>query len=590
MGREQRDLAELERLKQILNQLDSRTRVEAESILGRLIGLLQTEREGAARQRDVLAQHESLIDMLGRKDTEHRQLFDAIPAMIWLKDLDNRIMRCNLSAAKTAGKTVQEMEWHHTAEFYPDEAGKYWSDDLEVIQSGRPKLGIVELHQVGSGEKIWIRTDKIPYRDETGTIVGVLVFALDISAEKRAEDERDSLLARERILRAEAEAGNRLKEEFLATLSHELRTPLTAVLGYAGLLQDDKLDPAARTRALASIERNARAQVRLIEDLLDASRAMSGQLRIEPSMVDPVRAIESAVDTIRPAADAKRIALSLTTELRDCVLWADPIRVQQIIWNLLSNAIKFTPGGGRVNVRIRREGGEIVIVVQDTGEGIDPGFLPFVFERFRQGDSTATRRHSGLGLGLAIVRDLVELHGGTVRAESGGPGTGTTFTVRLPIRPVEGLAPAQPAGPVPSAPVHRRDELRGLRVLVVDDDADALEFIRISLEQLGAVVRAVASAREALAIAPQFAPQVLVSDLAMPGLDGIELLRELRAQRSEVDEPLRAIALTAYGEGDDLRRLRAAGFEVRLRKPIESLRLAMAVSRLWVPPEGDDPH
>jgi PAS domain S-box-containing protein len=489
--------------------------------------------------------------------------------MVWLKDRNNRILRCNRLAAESAGRTVADMESQQTSEFYPEEADKYWKDDLEVIESGGPKLGIIERYQISGGQKIWIRTDKIPYRDESGAIIGVLVFAIDISALKHAEEERDELLTRERRARSQAEAANLLKEEFLSTLSHELRTPMTAVLGYAGLLSDAKLDENARTRAVASIERNARAQVRLIEDLLDASAIMSARMRIVPCPIDLVRVIQGALDAVRPAADAKSISIELS--LGDCAvtLMADPVRLQQVFWNLLSNAIKFTPPKGKITVSIQQTEKTIEVSVKDTGQGIDPAFLPFVFERFRQADSSATRQHRGLGLGLAIARHLAELHGGRVRAESPGVGQGSTFHVELPIVTRDGRAALPEANGMRD--LEPLQPLLGIRVLSVDDDGDTCSFVRMALEKAGAQVEIAMSAREARELLKRASFDVLISDIAMPDEDGLELLRQ-------IDRPILAIALSAYTSSEDVRRALAAGYAAHLAKPISIARLTSEVA------------
>ncbi|MBY0232241.1 MAG: response regulator [Gemmataceae bacterium] len=383
----------------------------------------------------------------------------------------------------------------------------------------------------------------------------------------RANDALQSEIAWRQKAQEEAERANRVKDDFLATLSHELRTPLNALLGWTHLLRSGKLDAATTARGLEVLDRNTRAQAQLIDDLLDVSRIVTGKLRIESKPVDLAGVLQAALDTVRPAAGAKGVALSLRAE-GPCLTTGDAMRLQQVAWNLLSNAVKFTPRGGRVEAGIQRVGTWWELRVRDDGSGIDPDLLPHVFERFRQGDSSTTRQHGGLGLGLAIVRHLVELHGGTVSAESDGEGRGAAFRVLLPVAAV---APAQAeAPPVPLG------EIRGLRVLVVDDEADAREMVSFVLAGAGAEVRTCAGAEEALACLDGFAPDVLVSDIGMPGQDGYALLRQVRERGSLVP----AVALTAFARAEDRMRALAAGFQMHAAKPIDPAALAHAVRAL----------
>ena len=382
----------------------------------------------------------------------------------------------------------------------------------------------------------------------------------------------------------EADEANRVKDEFLATLSHELRTPLGAILGWTRLLRSRKLDEAATSHALETIERNTKLQAQLVEDLLDVSRIITGKLRLQTRPVDLFTVIEGAVDTVRPAAEAKAIQLETTLDSPGGLISGDPDRLQQVVWNLLSNAIKFTPREGRVEIRLGRQGAQATVRVSDTGKGIPSEFLPHIFDRFRQADSTTTRAHGGLGLGLAIVRHLVELHGGTVEAASPGEGCGAVFTVVLPLAPAEAIC----------LPVAREDRdvrgdtsLEGVHVLVVDDDVDARESLVMVLEECGAEVIAVSSAREALRVVGRTVPDVLVSDIAMPGVDGYGLLRRLRALHTE--RPVPALALTAYAGEVHRRRALAAGFEMHLAKPIDPSELTAAVRSLAGPRPTDRP-
>jgi signal transduction histidine kinase/ActR/RegA family two-component response regulator len=397
---------------------------------------------------------------------------------------------------------------------------------------------------------------------------------------RRAERERARLLALEQAARQEAEEANRIKDEFLATLSHELRTPLNAILGWGQVLRAGKLHEAAADRALETIERNARAQAQLIADLLDISRIITGKLRLDFKPVELHRIIEAALDSAGPAADAKGIQLAVSLGALTNPVLGDGDRLQQVVWNLLSNAIKFTPHGGRVEVRLRELAPEAVIQVIDSGIGIRPEFLPHVFDRFRQAESSHTRSHGGLGLGLSIVQHLVELHGGTVEVESPGEGQGATFTVKLPLR-LE-LAEELPLEqrPALSQVWGLPDLLKDVRVLVVEDEADTRDLLVTALAQCGAEVVAAGSVPEALAAFDRVMPDVLVSDIGFPGEDGYSLIRKLRARAPSRGGRLPAVALTAYVREEDRRRALTAGFQTHLAKPVDPSELIMTVAQM----------
>ena len=396
---------------------------------------------------------------------------------------------------------------------------------------------------------------------------------------REANERLEGSLEREQRARRDAEAASRLKDEFLMTLSHELRTPLTAIYGWVRMLSTNVIPPTERERALATVERNALAQARLIDDLLDVSRAISGKLRLERRPVNLAEIVRAAIDTVTPAVDAKGIRLLTTIDEAAGVILADPDRVQQVIWNLLSNAIKFTPTDGVIDLAVSRHGSDVEIVVRDTGIGIHPEFVPYVFERFRQADVGSRRQYGGLGLGLAIVRHLVELHGGSVRAESPGEGLGATFRIVLPARAVrQDAAPALPAVPrTPHSPAGAR--LDGVRVLVVDDEADARDLFGSILRGAGAEVDLADSAGRAIDILVARPPRVLVSDIEMPGRDGYELLETARA-RAGSSHPFAAIAVTAYARDVDRQRAIEAGFDLHLPKPVEPGDLITAIASL----------
>ena len=392
------------------------------------------------------------------------------------------------------------------------------------------------------------------------------------------------LLVREEHARAEAEAANRLKDEFLATVSHELRTPLNSILGWAQLLRSGSLDESTSSRAFMTIERNTKALAQIIEDLLDVSRIITGKLGLDVRPVELDSVVEAALEAVRPATDAKNINLEVRLDTGVGAVSGDPSRLQQIVWNLLSNAIKFTPNGGNVTVKLERVGNRACIAVSDTGEGINPSFLPYVFDRFTQADSTFTRTHGGLGLGLAIVRHLVELHGGSVSAHSLGKGSGATFTVSFAVLAPEKNNLVSDKSPDAWRRVEEPKDLAGLSVMIVDDELDAREVLAAMLVLRGASVVAASSAKEAMEILSSVSngsrPDVLISDLGMPGTDGIALIGMVRAMGPERGGDIPAIALTAYARSEDGERVLAAGYQRHVAKPVEPSSLAQAVRSL----------
>ncbi|MGA7934663.1 MAG: ATP-binding protein [Kovacikia sp.] len=434
---------------------------------------------------------------------------------------------------------------------------------------------------------IFLRLKKREFTSSRFTLLNKKIdeLAKEIQLRQRAEEERSQLLVQEQKARAEAEKLNRLKDEFLSTVSHELRTPLNAILGWAHILRTSKVDEVRTQRALETIERNARSQAQLIDDLLDISRIITGKIRLNVQAVDLLPVIESATDTVRPAADAKSIRLQSVLDPAAGPVLGDSERLQQIVWNLLSNALKFTPKNGRVQIYLQRINSHIEIVVSDTGEGISAEFLPYVFDRFRQADNSITRSFGGLGLGLAIVRQLVELHGGTVHAASPGEGQGATFTVKLPLMAV-GPPMIEPQRVHPSVggsvPFDSSLRLDGLRLLIVDDDADIRDLLTYTLEVCGAEVIAAASANEAIVLLTQASPpmDILISDIGMPDEDGYALLQRVRALKLESGGRIPAIALTAYARTQDRTTALLAGFQSHLAKPIEPAELIAVIANL----------
>ena len=405
---------------------------------------------------------------------------------------------------------------------------------------------------------------------------------LEITERKQAEEERAKLLVREQAARAEAEQANRTKDEFLATLSHELRTPLSAILGWSHLVRTGKLDEPQMSRAFETIERNARSQSQLIDDLLDVSRIITGKLQIEPRAVDLCAVIDAACEAVRPTFEAKHIKVETKLQASGCFVPGDPNRLQQIFWNLLSNAVKFTPEKGKVCVAASRVDSHVRISVSDSGIGITPEFLPYIFDRFRQADGSTTRVHGGLGLGLSIVKHLVQLHGGAVEVESEGKNQGTTFTVSLPI--VSGISADKTETGVArqtdgnGLPASFATLLHGLRILVVDDEVDSRDLVTAIVTRCGGEVKCCESAAEALKTFRSWKPDLLVSDIGMPVEDGYALITKIRKLRLKLARDIPAIALTAYATDDDRARSLAAGFQVHVAKPIEPEALVKSIA------------
>jgi PAS domain S-box-containing protein len=457
---------------------------------------------------------------------------------------------------------AEESSWHYLRSLI---AAGYRAEDVESAERDR------------NGARLYFVNTLTGVR-EAGQLVRAWGTQRDITARKQAEEQLQLLFLREQEARASAEEASRLKDEFLATVSHELRTPLTALLGYAQLLQLRKRDEAYVARTVEKMVQSATAQSRLIEDLLDVSQIVSGKLRIEPTPLDLLQIVNVAADTVRPMVEAKQQELLLDLAPGAGTIVGDESRMQQVVWNLLSNAAKFTPAGGRIEVRLRQQGQLAELSVHDNGQGISPEFLPFVFDRFRQADSTTTRKYSGLGLGLAIVRHLVELHGGSVDATSPGEGQGAAFVVRLPLV----RAAPRPVGPgePETAPDHCPPELAGLRLLIVDDQVEIRELLQEIFDACGSELRCCATAREALETLRTWRPDLLISDIAMPAQDGFWLIEQVRALPPERGGAIPAVALTAHARAEDERQIRAAGFQQFIAKPIEPLALRALIAQL----------
>jgi PAS domain S-box-containing protein len=423
-----------------------------------------------------------------------------------------------------------------------------------------------------------------------GRVIGTLTIVEDVTervvreAELQAQiEERSRLLSNENVARREAERANRLKDDFLATISHELRNPLNAILGWAHMMRLGKLNEANMERAVETIYRNAKSQSQLVADLLDVSRIISGKLRLDVRTVDLISIVNAAIDSIRPAADAKTIRLQMMLDPAAGPISGDADRLQQIVWNLLTNAVKFTPKGGKIQVKVQRIDSHVEIVVSDSGVGISKEFLPYVFDRFRQADASITRTHGGLGLGLSIVHQLVDLHGGSVAVQSEGEGKGATFTITLPFIGVISQNEAESVHPTQSEEILSFDglpSLQGLKVLVVDDEADTRELIGEVLKECGSEVIITRSAAEAFAALEQHKPDILISDLGMPDEDGYSLIEKIRALPSERGGDIPAAALTAYARAEDRMRVLRSGFQFHLPKPVDSAELVTVVASL----------
>jgi hypothetical protein len=524
--------------------------------------LLELERERLARESEL----------------RYQALIEAIPQCVLAMRTDGTLYYCNQVWRIYSGLDVEATRARGWEAVHADDRQRVRSSWLDAVRERQPLQCELRLQRARDGAERWHLLHLLPQFGSDATLCGWIATATDI------HDEREA--------RAELERASRAKDEFLATVSHELRNPLNAILGWTRMLRTGKLDPARAARALETVERNAGVQTALVEDMLDVSRIITGKLMLRVGAVDVRTVVASAYDTVRMAADAKQIDVTLDLDDDVDLASGDPERLQQVVWNLLSNAIKFTPRGGTVAVRTRRDVSHVEISVTDSGQGIPGDFLPYVFERFRQADSTSTRVHGGLGLGLAIVRHLVELHGGTVAVASEGEGRGSSFTVRLPLRAVasdelEGLHTGERAEAAGGA-LGDAEQLAGVRVVVVDDEPDARELLTAVLEHHGAEVACAASVDEALRLVERFGPDVLVSDIGMPVHDGYELIRRLRALSADAGGRTPATALTGFARPEDGVRAVDAGFNTHMAKPVDPARLVEVVAKLAEKPRAGD--
>jgi signal transduction histidine kinase len=489
-------------------------------------------------------------------------VFEQLDEGVAFYDREGRVRYVNAGAERLLGRNRQELFGRRPWELDAAVDEAFARALLRVAGGGPPEA--LEQYDAPRAASLYHRLLPLPG--------GACVVTRDVTALRRFEREAEVALARERAAREQAEAALRARDEFLGTVSHELRNPLNSILGWTSLLRAGEVDEGQRDAALATIERNARAQARLIDDLLDIARIVRGELSLDVGPVDLAQVVAAAVEAVRPAAEAKGIKIEPALGARATIA-GDALRLRQALRNLLSNAVKFTPKGGQVRVALRREGAYVEAVVADRGQGIDPELLPHVFDQFRRPDGTAARRFGGLGLGLPIVRSIVELHGGSVTAASDGPRKGATFTVRLPTAPAppahEPTPPPPSDGPAPApAPRGHAVSLVGLNVLVIDDDADARAFVVHALRQCGASVTQAAGTGEAIVVLERGRFDVLVSDVGMPGEDGYALMRKVRAKPPEEGGLIPALALTAHARVEDRTRALKAGFSMYMSKPV----------------------
>jgi PAS domain S-box-containing protein len=498
---------------------------------------------------------------------------------VFAMDLEGRILSWNKGAEKAFGYRKEEIVGENYAILFLPEDRSAGAPGRELEAAGSEENATEQGRRARKdGSSVWVAGSISALKDEDGNKIGyVKVMTVGaVLGREQAEAVAREALERERMARSEYEDASRSKDEFIALVSHELRSPLNAILGWTRILRQGRPDEELYQRATEIIERSARMQSQLIEDLMDTARIVRGKLKLEVQPVNLAPLIEKAMDVVRPAADAKGIALEASLDREADQITGDPDRLQQVVWNLLSNAVKFTNEGGRVEVRLGRVDPYIQISVSDTGCGVSPEFMPYLFERYLQAGASGARRKGGLGLGLSLVRQLVEMHGGGVTAESEGEGKGATFTVKLPVRAIYTAETERH----PLADAQTR-QLEGVWAAVVDDEANARELIASVLESYGAKVTAFSSAGEAIELLTSARrPDVLVCDLAMPGEDGFSLLHKMREWEKGHDGTLPAIALTAFGRTEDRTRALYAGFQMHIAKPVEPVELAVAVRSL----------
>ncbi|MBD2080749.1 PAS domain S-box protein [Leptolyngbya sp. FACHB-17] len=544
-----------------------RAQYDTSGLLG-MLGVVQdiTERKRAEQEREQFLAREQATNQTLQMFIEHT------PAAVAMLDRQMHYISASRCWMQEYAPDYTNLEGLSHYEVIPDIPDQWRQVHLRCL-AGAAERCEEDYYPRHDNSGIWLHWEILPWYVRENEIGGIIIFAENITERKQAEQERERLLGREKIAREQAETANRLKDEFLAVLSHELRSPLNPILGWAKLLKTGNLDATRTVQAITTIERNAKLQSELIEDLLDVSRILQGKLSLSVHPIPLASTIRAAIETVQLAAEAKSITIEANLETEVGHVLGDSTRLQQVVWNLLSNAVKFTPTGGRVEVILAAANNHAEITVRDNGKGIPAHFLPYVFDYFRQGDGASTRKFGGLGLGLAIVRHLVELHGGQVKAESPGEGQGATFTVTLP------LMPTFPSTSEETVPMSDTD-LQGVQVLVVDDEVDNLELVQFILEEAGATVISVSRATEALERVQQSNPHLIVADIGMPEVDGYTLIQCVRELPPEQGGEIPAIALTAYAGDVNQRQALAAGFQWHLSKPVNPEALVQAIAEL----------
>jgi PAS domain S-box-containing protein len=552
---------------------------------GELLGFAKVTRD--------LTQRRAHEEEFRRSEERFRLLIEGVREYaIFMLDANGRIVTWNVGAERIKGYAARDIIGQHFSVFYPQDARESgWPEHELQVAAEKGSFVDTGWRVRKDGTTFWANVTITALRDDSGRLLGYAKLTRDLTESKRVEaiefanQQREEMLDAERSARMAAQRATRVKDEFLATLSHELRTPLSAILGWTQLLLkgESPKGPDQQKRAIEVIDRNARAQVQLIDDLLDMSRIMTGKLRLELHQISFASVVEAAVDSAQPSADAKGIRLKAMLGASQDIVSADSARLQQVVWNLLTNAIKFTPKGGQVHVLLQRVNSHLELSVSDTGIGIPPNYLPHVFDRFSQKDSSTTRAFGGLGLGLAICKQLVELHGGSIRAASQGEGKGATFSVLLPLSIMqlqdESSPRIHPTAETQPGEILSLPRLEGVHVFSVDDEPDARELLRTVLEGQGAKVTSFGSAHEALAALKTTKPTVLICDVGMPKTDGYQLIRTVRAEETR-SERIPALALTAFARAEDRKRSLVAGYQAHLAKPFDVGELILVVADL----------